>query len=956
MKQQKDVFTEIWGMMNDLFWPFTHYVSFWPYSYWPSQTLKPQPEPEEADESPMEPPATPAESLTTPDQPEQAACDDTAEVAATPEALPAAPSKPVTAGDASAEADRLKDRMPESVRPSEPLFEPAHESASEPASEPAPEPVSTTGDAAVVPPLTLAPVPAEPPPVVPEPLTEQGRKCLADIRKFASWTGSDGERNLKTLLELFESEYPGYSKEVEEALTQGREDGKYLEECYQLGRQDASIKALKKLTRRQGVRMDTTLKGLGHKSFQKGLNARKRKESENQLRQKGFQLSSVRPRAQPAQPTATPQQALAARRHIAAPATASLHPNDIRALSPAPVWQLLIDETGAVFDESADASKQQGRFVGLLVPATEPGQPPVLSPLPARWHAVDQDIDGIDRVFQAVLDAPVGVLGIEVRSLPVTPGERWLDGIALLVDWSLRLLNIDGLTRIEVLIEQRGIFEAGHSLEVVRRDCLRRHALVYPQRAAKIDLELRLIRKLESALNGYVDALAFTWAQTTGSSRARLKQSRLEDACLLSSVGGITARSMLHAWDAFAQGVHLPPDLWWDMLATPEARNPAALMATLLQRIGEEAQTSPPLWEIFLTEVKARMAATPVALNRLAGAVDWLQQHQPPAAVILPTLRLIWLTVQLAHINHLGATETAWLAELEHLEQQLFDENAPLVCHAQLHRAVAATNRFDFAAARHILEGWQEHPPAVPGLRYRAQVESSMGQHAAFGGDQITAARRFKRAMDGFARLSDVQEARHNNTQTGCYLAIALMDDETIDDFQVREALSRVTGALPEAAARLATGNHPAERYNHHLLLRWLTHRGDEATQQVYLANRAEWKTATGHPWPLIQLYRGLLLHAGDTVEARRLALEGAHLAFAANQGPTVRLIGTCCRCVASLWGEPWPEAEVELNNLTEAIPLAAPRIEHLRQALSHPNDAPSPLDLLAAVLPFNFR
>lgn len=97
---------------------------------------------------------------------------------------------------------------------------------------------------------------------------------------------------------------------------------------------------------------------------------------------------------------------------------------------------------------------------------------------------------------------------------------------------------------------------------------------------------------------------------------------------------------------------------------------------------------------------------------------------------ILP--RLLWLNAQLARANHFGATEQAWMAEMQVLGAGLMDEDAPLVCWADLHLAVNATNPYDFARATRHLDRWRDLPPSVPGLRYRAQLRSSLGPHAAF--------------------------------------------------------------------------------------------------------------------------------------------------------------------------------------------------------------------------------
>ena len=66
-----------------------------------------------------------------------------------------------------------------------------------------------------------------------------------------------------------------------------------------------------------------------------------------------------------------------------------------------------------------------------------------------------------------------------------------------------------------------------------------------------------------------------------------------------------------------------------------------------------------------------------------------------------------------------------------------------------------------------------------------------------------------------------------------------------------------------------------------------------------------------------------------------------------------VRLIGACARTIAAGWGEPWEQATEMLDQLAKELPLAAPRINRLRDAQHTPME---PLELLRAVLPFNFR
>lgn len=787
------------------------------------------------------------------------------------------------------------------------------------------------------------------------PLDAVGRKRLDEIQKLASWDSADAKSMVSSAIALFSEAYSGHDDEIEQALATGRQVLALKTIAYELGCGGTSeLVARQHLLPLLPSTIPVFVRAKIQERYERGYLNYRRKNLEAEKRMSGKPLSDIQPPNIAFAPTLLPNSALQDRRGVKLINANGLHPNDLRVQQPSSHWELVIDETGDTFDETAlhSSGRHLGRFVGVLVPIGNNDLPPLNS----GWHAVDcADTSEIDRVVQTVLSARVGVLGIDVQCLPVTPGERWLDGIALLIDWTLRLMPVaDAPCRVDVKIEQRGAFEAKQSWDVVRRDCLRRLALAFPHRALRIDLQIEVVGKTGSPFNGFVDSIAYTWAESTDSSKARLKCSGWQGTCLLRSSEGADARAMLHAWDAFAQGVNLPAGLWWGMVCSADARNPAAFMSSFLTLVGNEAKASPTVWSGFLTETKARMAATPVDLQRLAAAVDWLQQYQPPHASILPALRLAWLTIKLARTNHVGMAEQQWQAELEQLGDQLLDEAAPLVCHADLHRAVAATNRFDFNRAQQALARWQGRSPAEPGLRYWGQLQSSFGQHAAFLGDNEKAVTFFLEAMKTFDRLSDPEARRRDKLQTGCYLAIALMDNTKVPPEEVRTAVELVVGTLPDAAIRLATSCEPTDRYAHHLLLRWLTHRGDAKVQASYIRKRDSWKTGDGHPWPLIQLYRGILLHETDSDTARCLALDAANRAFSAEQGPTVRLIGACCRCVAADWGAPWPEAGQELEYLEQQLPAAAENTGKLKVAMQTSSYAPRAM--LASILPFNFR
>jgi tetratricopeptide (TPR) repeat protein len=686
------------------------------------------------------------------------------------------------------------------------------------------------------------------------------------------------------------------------------------------------------------------------KQIENGLRVRKKDLEEKKNRSMGLKFSKVTPPALKELPeTHFLNRALTHRKSVGSSAVKA-HPNDIRVQPASSEWEILIDETGSEFGESAGMSgTKQGKFVAIAIPKGVE-----LDPLVEGWHAVSCDNAEIDRVMSTILTSSVGVLGIRVADLPSTPGERWMDGVALLVDWLLRWIPISdrSKTKIGVKIENRGVYERGQSWELVSRECLRKLAVPFPGRAKCIELDIQVIGKNDSPCNGYVDAIAFTWALTRDSSKERMIQSGLRHSCLLE----LTDRSMLHTLDAYAQGVHLPSKSWWEWVSSPSISSEvSSVIGGVLALIGEECKCRPELWQAYLEEVKRQTGSSAVALERLGVAIEWLQNFEPEDSHIPPLLRLIWLTVQIARANHLGETcVIEWQEELATLTGRLMDEAAPLVCHAELNLAVACTNRFEFDEASRLIARWLDCPIAAPGLHRWAQVHSSLGQHEAFRGNFDQAITYFDKAIEHFQRLSDSTVRDREILKTSIYRAIATMDSSSQSPESKRKTMDSVLGDLAEAGKRLACSNEPNDRYEHHLLLRWLVTDGGDNEKTAYMNTRDDWAEGSYHPWPLIELYRALLLKEQGRIEdARDLAMIAASVARSGSQGPTVQLIGACCHRVAESFGAQWDDRAGAIEELTTQLPRAGERISYLA---SWEDASGSVIQLLERVLPFNFH
>lgn len=783
------------------------------------------------------------------------------------------------------------------------------------------------------------------------------RRPSSDIVAEASallgaWSDDKKQRFSDLLLEL-RSGYPELKSTAQDLEARNKEFYALCENAYKAGAGSTKVPPLRDLLARAEQLSVPGLKERMERQCEMGRKSRERFQKEYRRKAGGQPLSSVKPRPNQSQPLHLPK-VKASARHLP-PVPAGLHPNDIRALSPASDWTLLLDETGSDFQ--GGQGKQQGRFVGLLVSTAQSG----LHPLPKNWHAIEcEDSSEIDQVMQAVLDAPCGVIGLSLNALPQTQGERWLDGMMALVDWVVRLIPLDGLTRLRVCIEGRPPYPPKIDAEFAARNTLARLARTWPDRARSIDLRIETVGKSDHSLNGYVDAVAFTWGSPAASAKERLKCSGLRDTCLLSA----DVQALAAFWDSWDRPGSVTAQDWSVFVASSAARQPHSIVHALLAELSRACQADPSRVRPFLEETQRHLSSKALDLSQLAAEVAWLAPILGDSSELTPTMRLVWMTVQLAQANHMGLTQAHDLEAFQKLGSLLRDEDAPRVCHADLNLAVQRTNIFDFQSGEEVLAPWSDADPAVPGLRYWGQVQSSLGQLAAFNGRNETAVRYFESALDAFRRLSDPRQSARECSQTLCYRLIAGMDaDNGADngaefplDVWFREYFASLD--LPQDAVglaeKLSVDADNRFKFTHHVVLRWLVFHGDEEASRAYCRHRENWETGEGHPWPLIHLYRALLIRQSAPEDALEQCLLAAGLAFGAGQGDTVRLIGACCRSVAVTWGAPWAEAGDVLDSLARALPLAQDRIERLRTWMAQPDETPR--ELLAQVLPFNFH
>lgn len=783
---------------------------------------------------------------------------------------------------------------------------------------------------------------------------------LNEIQKFASW-GEDHQRELEESSTRFKASYPQDVAVMEDAIANGQLFKKLKDQAYQMAWGPLGREKLEEQIESAGIP-----KWLGEKimaSFDAGMATKVRNSDARRLKKRakahGKKHDANRKETQSVHEKLPGLHSSAGKQSIDIEPVAG-HPNSILNLEPARKWVIVADETGSQFDSEAFTSPQQvGRYVFVLIPDYAN-----ISPLPLGWHAVDENLSSIVNAAESLKESKCGILGIPVRGLYQTNGNLWYSCVETLLDLTLRLLRVDGPTEIELNIERRGAADGSISslFQKMLDDAQYHLSLVNPEKAKQVRLSGKIIAKDENPYNGYADLVSFSWGCGKGMRQVFSSYGWL-GPCLIAEDPGVI-RVFRRCLELIHVGGELPVEDWNALVTCRQASAVGSLIGALLRAYGDEARQDAAKWRKYLDYVLAHLDSKAIRMSLLMPQISWLKEHEPDSENLPPRARLLWLTAQLAASNHRGGTtfgSVDYAKEFKDLSERLKDEDAPLVCFAALHLAVEKTDCYEFEAARDLLAPWENEPIAVPGLRYHAQVLSSLGQHSAFLGDNNKALDYFKRAMGAFARLSS--DWQRDFDQTCAYAVIAAMDANS-PDLERLMSLYLYGGEWSEevmidmAHQFAAVGeDEPDSKYAHAILLRYLvTLLADNPIRSTYLADSAKWKwSEDGHPWELIAFYRALLLPNDDPARGDWLK-RGYDLCLGG--GPTLQAIAAVIGA-ARLGHDGFGKAEYlqKVDEVESLLPnIGAERIAALRAQAEPTSTKRPPLEFMAKVLPFNFR
>lgn len=635
----------------------------------------------------------------------------------------------------------------------------------------------------------------------------------------------------------------------------------------------------------------------------------------------------------------------------------SVHPNDITTLAPGPSWTVYIDESYHG-DESEFETGGDGIMAGIICRDDNP-----LKPLPDLHCAQDaspERLEAQDKALEDVLHHPnCGVLAIPSSAYGVAMG--WDDALASWIDVMVRLLPFpegDCAVSMRICIEPHDPYRTTADFRALELVCEKSLKNSFPERAQRLRLSFEAMPKPkqgELSCNAYPDIIGFTCLRHNGDKTAhqRYAASGWSGVCHLNMPPDRISRLL----GCFCRREPLDAAMWVSLVSG----GGIGIVGALSARFGERAKTSAEEWTRYLDFLHAHLVSGAIDMKTLRCQVEWLRRFKP--AEISKRSQLTWLTAQIALANHEGKIAAAAGSQLrtdfDALCEELYDEDAPLVCNATLNLAVAYTNCYEFEMALALIQSLLGKDRATVGLSGYGKLLSTAGQHFAFLGMVDEAIAKFNEALACFARLTDEKERSINLDITRAYLATATMDGrpqdahKTLALYFLGDAAASPQ-ALAHEAARLV-GERKA-KFHHHILLRYIVSlSAEDPLRKVYCEQKGKWcRPSVGHPWELIEFYRTQLLPPGEE-RARRL--DTAYRLAEIEGGETLMVIAAVIAGAAladGLEGE-WPH---RFARMLEGVKDISGLKENGRyQALlDQPTAKLPPLELAAKVLPFNFR
>lgn len=787
-------------------------------------------------------------------------------------------------------------------------------------------------------------------------------KLLDDIRCYRTWRSDAGKmRELKEACERIRELDPAQASTAEQLLETGKQIADFYNKAYQYGM--SSNKAAFDDIRKKIRKTDATEKEISKFFIQFNKGKKKKKMF--------------------IQAAAAKNNAPAAEFKIPYFDQSTIHPFYVGNLPEKNHWRIFIDETGCIFDKSVfdqeTSKKQKGKLAALFIP--EDSELPALG----KHHATEQPTEKNQKVLADLFNKGnnCGILGITLDGMAQLDVDYWHAGFERLFDISLRLLpKSEGDITLDFYIENRGAIEdLDKTSAMLRRTAdaaLLHFGKSFPEQADRITIRIYCIAKTQTedsvfmSYNGYIDTVACAWNGGRKELYSMLKKAGVIHRCLLDG----DLQEFPEIMDRLARKELLSISQWQTLLKSPDTAVIDSLVNTLLAQLGFILRQDVAAWEFYVDEVLKHLDSKAIQLRFLNQQINYLTANMPPESNLPPRLKIIWLTAKLAEENHQGHIARHLTEQLEKILPSMYLEDAPLCCWSILHQAVTQTNAFRFTEARKVVCDFCDALGLIPanlqyselfsnsgkispgfmpkiaitGTRYYGQLLSTLGQHEAFCGNYEQANEYFLCALQCFSLLSD--GGAGDIGQTSSYQITNLMDWLENPIEMIQDIENHLGNKLIQAANYMAVRNDDADKYRHHIMLRYfqLIDKNHSAIQ-AYLQQKDKWQISYGHPWEMIEFYRALLV---DDVNERNKLFESA-VTIAEKGGPTLYIIA------AAIYGS-WYYYDKNIKERFEKMAqqaikelpcLGADRIAAVQAQLSTPLP---PIEFIKKILPFNFR
>ena len=516
-------------------------------------------------------------------------------------------------------------------------------------------------------------------------------------------------------------------------------------------------------------------------------------------------------------------------------------------------WKIIIDETGTKFSSSEQGT--EGRVVAVCIPEGEN------LPNIGKFHCSESNIHDTIIHCNTLLNSNCGILGLSQESLEIKGENGWLQCIQELITWVWRLIPVPKNKDCVVLhyfIEGRSEFTPELETSLSEKLLLAEFVHEDPDRAKQVRLSSLEIYNKDSRGLAWADIICYLWG-----SKSLSKQ--LSESGLLGTSFVACTPSVLKTCEIIFKKQFPNESQWIELFENAGRKNSLQEQALIL--LQEQCQKYPENWKTYAKAMQKYLADKKYSLSILEKMSTWLHKMENPGL----EAEYFYYSAELARLNHMGDVDSQKLkdtiAALEKLTPQVQATDPIARLHVMLRLAVSDSNSFDFAKAEGRLAEWN---PVIGGkligtALWDGKIFSSLGQYRAFQNDFIDAVYLFRKAIDSFEILKNVNpnEGSRQISQTSTYLAIAIMDMPLVQPENVRDAVEEALGCkIEDAIQTIGTETEVKNPYPLYLLTRYIAYHGTQEDCAAYNnSTNAYWTNSniTDHPWPQIQYFRWLI-------------------------------------------------------------------------------------------------